>query len=462
MHTRENYSFLIVEDNDTMREGMVRVVENLGHGTCAVPDAESAVKLLSEQPFQILISDHKLPGMSGLELLEKAKEIRPEIAVLLITAYGTIELAVAAMQKGAADFITKPFSPEELTIKLNQVIDRMRQRAELLRVSEENSYLREQLDVQFNFGEIIGDSPAMQAVYRTIHKVAKGDSSVILYGETGTGKELVARAIHKASPRKEQPFVRVNCGVLAEGVLESELFGHERGAFTGAHKRKKGRFELADKGSIFLDEIGDIPLTTQTKLLRVLQEKEFERVGGEETLRVNVRVIAATNKHLQAEIEKGAFREDLYYRLHIIPIHLPPLRERKEDIPHLTEHFIQKIGKKLNLANLVITATARQKLLDYHWPGNVREFENVIERAAVLCDDTQIDAADLPLYSGSESSYRDGISDSPDLNRALERMEQQLLEKALAKARGVKTAAAKLLGIKTSALYYKLEKYDLI
>ncbi|RMF68013.1 MAG: sigma-54-dependent Fis family transcriptional regulator, partial [Calditrichaeota bacterium] len=401
------------------------------------------------------------PGISGLVLLDKLKRIAPETEVLIITAYGTIELAVDAMQKGAADFLTKPFSPEELPIKISQLVQRRSERAELRRLSEENRYLREQVDGQFNFGEIVGSCRAMQEVYRTIEKVARGDSSVIIYGESGTGKELVARAIHKASPRRERPFVRVHCGALAEGVLESELFGHEKGAFTGAIKRKKGRFELADHGSIFLDEIGDIPLTTQIKLLRVLQEREFERVGGEETLRVDVRVIAATNKDLRAEIQAGRFREDLYYRLHIVPIYLPPLRERKEDIPQLTRHFLQKTSRALGMPELTIDDAAVEQLAAYHWPGNIRELENVIERAAVLCDDARIRVEDLPLLAQS----RAGLvvpEQTMDLNQALEMVEKQLLERAMQKARGVKTEAAKLLKIKPGALYYKLEKYGLL
>lgn len=435
-------------------------MQKLGHRVVAAEDAEQA--LAQKAHFHFAITDYKLPGMNGVELLTRLRERLPELEVLMVTAFGSIELAVEAMQKGAADFITKPFSPDELTVKLNRLLERLRDRSELRRISEENLYLREQVEGEFNFGEIIGSSPAMQAVFRTIGKVARGDSSVIIYGESGTGKELVARAIHKASPRRERPFVRVNCGALAEGVLESELFGHERGAFTGALKSKKGRFELANQGSIFLDEIGDIPLATQVRLLRVLQEREFERVGGEVTVKVDVRVIAATNKDLKQEIEKGAFREDLYYRLHIIPIYLPPLRERKDDIPVLTEHFLRKIAGDLKLRNLTISDDARALLARYDWPGNVREFENVIERAAVLCDGARIEAGDLPFAQQQHADRQFQISDDDlDLNRALATLERQLIEKALQKSGGVKSAAARLLGIKTSALYYKLEKYGI-
>ncbi|MFQ5605057.1 MAG: sigma-54-dependent transcriptional regulator [bacterium] len=458
---KKKFHILVVEDNDTMREGMARVVHKLGHRAAEAVDGEQAMAMLRNHRCRLVITDYKLPGMDGLTLLQKIKQASPETEALVITAYGTIELAVAAMQKGAADFITKPFSPEELTLKINQILARIQQNEELRRLAEENRYLREQVEGQFNFGEIIGKAPAMQDIYRTIEKVARGDSSVIIYGESGTGKELIARAIHKASPRRERAFVRVNCGALAVGVLESELFGHERGAFTGALKRKKGRFELAEKGSLFLDEIGDIPLSTQVKLLRVLQEKEFERVGGEETLTADVRIIAATNKNLQQEIAQGHFREDLYYRLHIIPLHLPPLRERKEDIPLLVGHFMKKIAAEVKMAELSIDDAAIAKLLAYHWPGNIRELENVLERAAVLCEDQRIRAHDLPLFS--EAAQLSGTADNElNLNKTLESVERELLKKALTQCHGIKTAAAKRLGIKTSALYYKLEKYGLI
>lgn len=455
-----NYHILIVEDNDTMRAGMLRVLKKLGFQIDEFADAERAVKKFRTTDFDLVISDYKLPGMTGIDFLEKIKQKRPETEVLLITAYGTIELAVEAMQKGAADFITKPFSPEELALKVKKIIEKIKRNSELRRLMEENSYLREQVNEQFNFGDIIGKSTSMRHVFETIKKVARGDSSVIIYGESGTGKEMVARAIHKISRRKDRAFVRVNCGALAEGLLESELFGHEKGAFTGAIKRKKGRFELAEKGTIFLDEIGDIALNTQVRLLRVLQEKEFERVGGEETLKADVRIIAATNKNLQEEINTGRFREDLYYRLHIIPITLPPLRERKEDIPILTAHFVRKIGSELGIPHLSIEDDVLTYFSDYNWPGNVRELENIIERAAVLCDNETIRVKDLPFFSVPQSNVS-LLHGDLDLNHTLEHLEKQLIEKALAKAGGVRTEAARLLNIKTSALYYKLEKYEL-
>ncbi len=458
---QQNLTVLVVEDNTTMREGMLRVAQKLDYTVIGVADAETALREIEKRKPDIVISDYKLPGHNGIELLEQIKRLSPETEVLMVTAFGTIELAVEAVQKGAADFITKPFSPEELTIKINLLFERLRDKSELRRVSEENRYLRDEIDSKLNYGEIVGRSAKMQSIYRTIEKVARGDSSVIIYGESGTGKELVARAIHKAGSRKDRAFVRVNCGALAEGVLESELFGHERGAFTGALKRKKGRFELAQHGTIFLDEIGDIPLATQIKLLRVLQERQFERVGGEETLNADIRVIAATNKNLLEQIKTGDFREDLYYRLHIIPLNLPPLRERKEDIPLLTEHFIKKIAADLKMPNLKITDSARQGLLQYDWPGNIRELENIIERAAVLCDKNCITANDLPFTVLAEE-HNAPPADTLDLTLSLENVERRLIKKAMSQANGVKTEAAKLLGIKAGALYYKLEKYGLI
>jgi len=455
---------LLIEDNDTMREGMAFILRKAAHDVSEAAGGHEGIRLLEAKKFDLVITDYKMEEIDGLQVLRRIKEQSPETEVIVITAYGTIELAVDAMQQGAMDFISKPFSHKEFQIRVNKALERIRERAELLRLSDENIYLRQELEIQFNFGEIVGNSPAMQQVYRTIEKVASTDSSVLIFGESGTGKELVARAIHHASQRQQKPFIRVNCGALAEGVLESELFGHEKGAFTGAVRRKKGRFELAHEGTIFLDEIGDISAAMQLKLLRVVQEKEFERVGSEETITVDVRIIAATNKNLTQEVNNGKFREDLYYRLHILPITLPPLRERKADIPLLITHFLYKISSEIKKTEVTITDTAMKLLLDYHWPGNVRELENILERAAVLCDNNVIGVADLPLLleDKSNTSRIPVIDESLDLNFMLETYEKKMIEKALDKARGNKTEAAKLLNIKTSALYYKLEKYSLL
>ena len=454
-------NILLIEDNDTMREAMSVILKKLDHNICEVSDGMSGIDMLNSKTFQLVVTDYKMAGMNGIEVLKKVKQKSPDTEVMLITAFGTIELAVDAMKYGAVDFITKPFSQQEFQIKVCSILERVQERQKLRRISEENIYLRDELDVQFNYGEIVGNSPQMKDVYKTIKKVAPTNTSIIIYGKSGTGKELVARAIHKESNRKNCPFIKVNCGALAEGVLESELFGHEKGAFTGAVNRKKGRFELADNGSIFLDEIGDISSAMQLKLLRILQEKEFERVGGEKTITIDVRIIAATNKNLKQEVSNENFREDLYYRLHILPIFLPPLQARTDDIPVLVSHFLNTIGAEIKKTNLSITDAAMKALMEYKWPGNIRELENVLERAAVLCENDIINLADLPLLIDTKDG--DNLAgENLDLNRTLEETEKRLIEKALDKSKGIKTETARLLGIKNSALYYKLEKYGLM
>lgn len=451
----------LIEDNAAMREGLEQVARRQGYEVKSFERAEAALQALATAPADLILSDYRLPGMNGLELLEKVKALQPACEVMVMTAFGSIELAVQAMQKGAADFITKPISPEELTLKLERFAQRLAQRRELESLQEQNLYLREQEEKQFNFGEIIGQAQPMQEVFRMLQKVAPTDSSVIIYGESGTGKELVARAIHKNSNRSAGPFVRVNCGALSETLLESELFGHEKGAFTGALKRKLGRFELAQAGTIFLDEIGDISPNLQIKLLRVLQEKEFERVGGEETVSVDVRVIAATHRNLKEEVASGHFREDLYYRLHIVPINLPALRQRLDDLPVLVEHFLQRLGHELRKPNLQIAPAALDMMKNYHWPGNVRELENVLERAAVLCEGAAITLADLPPLVKDRSAILSLSDDNLDLNKTLEDVERAMLERAMTRAHGVKAEAARILGIKTTTLLYKLGKYGM-
>lgn len=451
----------LIEDNAAMREGLEQVARRQGYEVKSFERAEAALQALATAPADLILSDYRLPGMNGLELLEKVKALQPACEVMVMTAFGSIELAVQAMQKGAADFITKPISPEELTLKLERFAQRLAQRRELESLQEQNLYLREQEEKQFNFGEIIGQAQPMQEVFRMLQKVAPTDSSVIIYGESGTGKELVARAIHKNSNRSAGPFVRVNCGALSETLLESELFGHEKGAFTGALKRKLGRFELAQAGTIFLDEIGDISPNLQIKLLRVLQEKEFERVGGEETVSVDVRVIAATHRNLKEEVASGRFREDLYYRLHIVPINLPALRQRLDDLPVLVEHFLQRLGHELRKPNLQIAPAALDMMRNYHWPGNVRELENVLERAAVLCEGADITLADLPPLVKDRSAILSLSDDNLDLNKTLEDVERAMLERAMTRAHGVKAEAARILGIKTTTLLYKLGKYGM-
>jgi len=452
---------VVVEDNETMRDGLVEVLTLFGYKVESFERAETALHHLQTQTPDILVSDYKLPGITGLDLLEKMKSRYPEVAVVLITAFGSIELAVQAMQKGAADFITKPFSADEIGVKVERIIEQQVARKRLAKSEAENKYHRNIVDEKFNHGDIIGAAPAMQQVFKKIQKVAHTDASVIIYGESGTGKELVGWALHKNSHRREKPFIRVNCSALAEGLLESELFGHEKGAFTGAHRRKLGRFELAHEGTIFLDEIGEISPAMQVKLLRVLQEKEVERVGGETTIPVDVRIIAATNKNLEKEVEAGRFRDDLFYRLHIVPITLPPLRHRPEDIPLLAAHFLNRARKSFQRPDLELAPSAIKMLGEYHFPGNVRELENIIERAAVLSDSALLEADDLPLLVKKPTSVFMFPDDQLDLNETLAKMESALIEHALKLSHGVKAEAARKLGIKTTTLLYKISKYEM-
>ncbi|OGG45084.1 MAG: Fis family transcriptional regulator [Candidatus Handelsmanbacteria bacterium RIFCSPLOWO2_12_FULL_64_10] len=455
---------LIVEDNETMRTGVALVVERMGHEAVAVASGPEGLARLREGAFDLVITDYRMEGMDGLAVLEAVKRERPETDVVLITAHGTVEIAVEAMKKGAVDFIAKPFPPDELRLRVEKALAFREARQARERLDEENRYLREEIGGRYNFGEMVGRSAQMQEVFARVQKVAASDSSVLIYGESGTGKELVARAIHQQSTRRDGPFVKVNCGALPRELVESELFGHEKGAFTGAVRQKKGKFELAGGGTIFLDEVGDIPLEVQVNLLRVLQEKEFDRVGGEKTLTAEVRVVAATNRPLKEMVAQGTFREDLFYRLEVIPIRLPPLRDRKEDIPLLVEHFLHKKCSEMSRPDKRITPEAMAALTGYGWPGNVRELENVIERTIVLSDGEEIGPGDLPLAAEAE---REGVERPalPEgeipLNRMLDDLERQLIERAMERAGGVKARAAQMLGIKTSALYYKLEKYGL-
>jgi two-component system, NtrC family, response regulator HydG len=458
---RNQFRVLVVEDNDTMREGMIAVLRKEEYAVEEAQDGASALAALEKKPADLVITDLRMAGMNGLELLETIRLRWPATEVILITAYGTIELAVDAMKAGAWDFITKPFSGDALKLKADRAFAIVSERRSVSRLRDENQYLRDEFDGGRGHAEMVGRSPRMEAVFQDIRKIAASESSVLIFGESGTGKELVARAIHVQSARNGGPFIRVACGALAEGVLESELFGHEKGAFTGAIRQKPGRFELADRGTLFLDEIGDISAATQVKLLRVLQEKEFERVGGEEILRVDVRIIAATHRELLEEVHRGRFREDLYYRLHILPLHLPPLRERKEDIPLLAGHIIRRIAPEIRKPVAELTDDGMRILTSYDWPGNVRELENVLERALVLSEHNRIDSQSLSFLNILPKGMK-VANGQTNLDEALAAVEKQMIETALSESKGVKARAAKMLGIKESALYYKLEKYGLI
>lgn len=472
---RSMADILIIDDHDSMREGLEIHLRRRGHRTHAASGGRAGLELLQETPMDLVITDLKMARVDGMQVLREVKRMAPETEVLVITGYGTIETAVEAMKLGAADFITKPFSSEEFGVKVDRLVASRAEKAALrkenLALRVENVQLKEG-GVAARYGEIVGESAAMQEVFRWIERVARSDSTVIVYGESGTGKELVARAVHAGSRRRERPFIRVNCGALADGLLDSELFGHEKGAFTGAERRRRGRFELADSGTLFLDEVATINHATQVRLLRVLQERELERVGGEETIPVDVRIVAATNTPAEELLEGGDFREDLFYRLHVVPIQLPPLRARIDDVPLLVAHFLEKLRPRTGSIVQEVASSALDALMAYDWPGNVRELENVVERALVLAEHEVLRADDLPplgengrtlpLSEGPSSLVGETFPDGGlDLNHAMEGLEERLLRQALEQAGGVKAEAARLLGLKPSALYYKLEKYGI-
>ena len=466
MVLRQMARILIIDDHDSMREGMAVVLKKSGFEVAAVRSGLEGVAAYQKSIFDVVITDLKMDKVDGIEVVKQLRAIDSDCVVMVVTAFGTIETAVAAMQQGAYDFITKPFAPEVLRAKVEQGLQIAGTRKQLQRLIAHNEVLSQEAAAAV--GSLVGQSEPMQKLVALIRRAAQSETTVLVTGESGTGKELVARMIHDLSPRKAGPFVVVHCAALAETLLESELFGHERGSFTGAVRRKFGRFELADKGTLFLDEIGEIPLAIQTKLLRVLQEKEIQRVGSEETLNVDVRVVSATHRDLKAEVARGTFREDLYYRLHVVPLHIPPLRERPEDIPLLASYFVSKSAAKMNASVKGLTEGAVRSLTRYAWPGNVRELENAIEQSLVFAENPLIDEADLPSFLHDESGRRPIASSIPiprgdrPLPEILEDVERQLIEQAYEKAGRVKTETARLLGIKTSALYYKLEKYGFI
>jgi two-component system, NtrC family, response regulator HydG len=467
---------LIIDDHDGMREGLELLLRRRGHQTRVAEGGRRGLELLEEHGADVVITDLKMAHMDGIEVLRIVRQTSPTTDVLVMTAFGTIEKAVEAMKLGAADFLTKPFSSEEFAVKVERLLRDRDERDRLLRENRslrvENTLLRGELGEVDppRYGEIVGESAPMKDLYRWINRVSQSDSTVMVYGESGTGKELVARAIHASSQRAAGPFIRVNCSALAEGLLDSELFGHEKGAFTGADRQRRGRFELADGGTLFLDEIATVPPATQVRLLRVLQERELERVGGEETIQVNVRIIAASNQSPEELLAGGRFREDLFYRLHVVPMTIPPLRDRREDIPVLAEHFVRKLKDRTRSSVEQVSTEAMAILRAHHWPGNVRELENVVERALVLADGPSLEPSDLPkLGNGNEEQENPfegarGPLLSPngmDLNEVVEEMEARLIREALDQAAGVKAEAARLLGLKPSALYYKLEKYGI-
>lgn len=409
----EIFRILVVDDEATQRELVCGFLKKQGYEILAAPNGERALEIFRQEPVELILTDQRMPNISGLDLIKAARGINPESHVIVMTAYGNIETAVEAMKAGAADYLTKPLNLEELRHK----IERVRERCSLY---AENRELRAALESRHRIEGIIGDSGQMLEVISLVRRVAPTDATVLIRGESGTGKELIAKAIHYASARAARPLVRVNCAALPENLLESELFGHEKGSFTGAIATRKGRFELADGGTLFLDEIGDLPLHLQAKLLRVLQEKEFERVGSSLSLKVNVRVLSATHRDLEALIESGQFREDLYYRLNVVTILLPPLRERRQDLPAFMDHFLRVFAEKNGKTIRGFTREAREVLLRYDYPGNVRELENLIERAVVLTRDDVIDRGDLPLtVDASEKPDMRSLSPRPKCKGSL-------------------------------------------
>src|SRR5579871_2001058 len=375
---------LVIEDEEKLRRVVGLHLSSAGYDVKAAGAAEEGIKYAGD--VDLVLTDLKLPGMDGLELLQKLNEQNQHAPVIVMSAFGTVEIAVDAMKKGAVDFLPKPFSLDHLSVVVEKAL-------EVRKLRDENRELREALGQRYQFENIIGHSPAMQEIFATIMRVAGTRATVLLCGESGVGKDLIARAIHHHSPRKDRPFVKINCTAIPENLMESELFGYEKGAFTGANTSKPGKFEQADTGTVMLDEIGDVPPGIQVKLLRILQEKEFERLGSNKTMHTDVRVVAATNVDLRAALEQGTFREDLYYRLNVVPLDIPPLRERKEDIPYLVEHFAKKFGGD-------ISESALERLMSYHWPGNVRELENVVERSVLLAPGARVEAEDVKIDTG--------------------------------------------------------------
>lgn len=451
-------NILLLDDEKNYLLVLESVLSDEGYSVTALSNPEMGLAYLEDSEVDVIVTDMKMPGMTGQDVLEHVKRNYPHIPVLIMTAFGSIESAVEAMRIGAFDYITKPFNNEELLLSLDKA-------SRFARTQQENRMLRQQIQQKFGADNIIGRGRAMQVVLEMVYRAGPSKSTVLITGESGTGKELIARAIHNASPRKDGAFISVNCAALNPGVLESELFGHEKGSFTGATALRKGRFESADGGTLFLDEIGEITMDTQVKLLRVLQERTFERVGGTQKVEVDIRVVAATNKNLLEEVQKGNFREDLYYRLNVVSIEMPPLRERREDIPILAAFFLDKFAKENDKPVKSFSPAAMDYISGYEWPGNVRQLENVIERCVVLAAQELIGAEELPPeLRDEESQFKSAVDMLPaklDLAQTIERIEAALVRRALVRSDFVQVKAAELLGISKSLLQYKMKKYKL-
>ncbi len=450
----EKARILIAEDEKTQRDLLEGFLKKEGFSVEATANGREALQRLAGGFFDIVALDYKMPELDGLQTLKEIRKLYPDLPVIMMTAYGTIETAVASMKEGALDYLTKPIDLEELLIKFRKIMERSQ-------LIQENKELKARLQDRFTIQSIVSGSPKMEEVMGLVARVAPSQATVLIRGESGTGKELIANAIHYASPRSAKPWVKVSCAAIPETLLESELFGHEKGAFTGANQRRIGRFEEADGGSIFLDEIGDLSPSTQVKLLRILQDKEFQRLGSNLNVKTDVRVITATHRNLEEAIKKGLFREDLYYRLNVISITLPPLRERREDIPLLINYFLEKYSKENQKLISDISKEARALLLRYPYPGNVRELENLIERAVVLCREEIITTQDLPFHLKEEKSEKlwESSKKEKTLPESLEEIERDTILKALHQHQGVQTKAAESLGISERVLRYKMKKY---
>lgn len=445
------YRILIVDDEESQRRQLAGFLKKQSFNVTTAESGPEAINLCQDKSFEIALIDLKMPGMDGIELLRKLKESSPEIQVIMMTAYGSVETAVEAMKLGAYNYVNKPVNLDELKLNISKAL-------ESHHLLMENKYLKEELEQRYRDQQIIGESKGIKEVLSTVSRVAKTSSTVLLRGESGTGKELVARAIHGLSERAEERFVAVSCAALPETLFESELFGHEKGAFTGAIKSREGRFELADRGTLFLDEVGDIPLETQVKLLRVIESQEFERVGGKDTLKVNVRIISATNQDLESKIKERSFREDLYYRLNVISVFVPPLRDRREDVLLLADHFIKKANQKCGKAIKGITPAVKDIILNYDWPGNVRELENVIERGVVLSRTDVIDKSDLP-YLGLVTDRT--LEDTSAASLSMKDVEKNHILRVLKRTSWNLMKSAEILGIHRNTLRLKMKEYGI-
>jgi len=451
---------LVVDDEKSMREFLEIMLRKEDYKVSLAPNGEEVLRLIERDIFDLVLLDIRMPKMDGIAVLKKIKALSPETVVIMITAYASAETAIKAMKEGAYDYITKPFKIEEIKLIIKNALEKKN-------LQKENTLLKQVIRDRYHFDNIIGQSSKMLALYDLLEKVGPTKTNILVTGESGTGKELAAKAIHYNSPRKDRPFVTLNCGAIPESLIESELFGHMKGAFTDAIATKKGLFEVADEGTLFLDEISELPLLMQVKLLRFLQDREFKRVGGTEDIRVDVRIIAATNKDLDEAVREKRFREDLFYRLNVIQIKLPSLRERREDVPLLAMHFLQKFSEELNKNITTISSEALQLLLDYDYPGNVRELQNIIERAVALEVNPELTAQNLRSYLDDHLQLKKGGLDLDipnegiNLEKLVEEIERTLLLKALNRTHGIKKKAAELLGINFRSMRYRLDKYGL-